>query len=414
MKTHVFYRSLAIALLLTPLNALADSQFYRALADNNEPRAELDWLTTFRASIMGGMASKGFGADKHSTDPLQIYGSNKIGLLAADAVGNPSTLIASADLAALLINAPSATLTYSGKFNFFETHFDIEQNIVNGFFARLHIPVKRLVTKNVMVTDSTTGLDANVAEWLTVKNSFATIISAYGLTANDVTKAGIGDIVIGGGWTYNNDSMDKIDFFDTTIRVGVSTPTAEKRDEDKAFSLPLGYNGHMGLPVSFDFALGLFDWVTFGAHVDATFFFKKTVNIRMNTNANQNGYIKLLKGDAKRELGHIFNAGSFLKLDHVFKGLSFSVGYNYAHKDKDQLTPADLTAFTVTAANADCMLKSWNMHVIHTSVEYDFARDGHVCNPAVSVYYARPVAGKRVLQTNTIGGSLGVNLAWNF
>ena len=415
MKKLVSSRFLAVVLLLTPLKALADSQYYRALADNHEARPERDWLTSFKADLMGGMANSARNGSKNSCNPLQIFGANKIGLLAEDASGNPSTNIQNADLAALLLLAPSANITYSGKFNFVEFHLNAQQNFVHGFFGELDLPVKNLNVHNVTWADTTTGPDDNTVQWETVKNSLSSILSSFSLTAGDYKKTGIGDIVLNLGWTHNNDDISALDFFDTTFRVGVSIPSAAKKNQDQAFSIPLGYDGHIGIPVAFDFGLGFYDWVTWGVHVDAIFFIKKTIDgLRMQTNTAQNGYIKLLKGTAKRELGHIFNAGSFLKLDHVFKGFSASVGYNYIHKDKDYLTPSDLTTFTVATANSDALLLGWNMHAIHAVIEYDFSREGKECNPTVSLYYARPVAGKRIFQTNTIGGDLGLNLAWNF
>ena len=60
------------------------------------------------------------------------------------------------------------------------------------------------------------------------------------------------------------------------------------------------------------------------------------------------------------------------------------------------------------------MLKSFYSHSALVGMEYDFADEGKKYNPHVGVFYTRPFAGKRVYQTNTVGGLLGLHVAWDF
>ena len=136
--------------------------------------------------------------------------------------------------------------------------------------------------------------------------------------------------------------------------------------------------------------------------------------MRLNTNPNPTGMLKLLTGEAKRSMGPQVDTSAYLKADHIFHGLSIMAGYNFTYKGHDTLTPVDLVTFSTTVVNADPMLKSFYSHSALVGMEYDFADEGKKYNPHVGVFYTRPFAGKRVYQTNTVGGLLGLHVAWDF
>ena len=275
------------------------------------------------------------------------------------------------------------------------------------------IPFKRLQIKNVAYTDISTGPDSASIEWLTVKNNATSILDNYDLTASDYKKSGVGDLIFGAGWSYSKTDSDSIDFFDTTLKFCISVPTADKKDENQAFAIPLGYDGHVAFPIYFDCALGFFDWLTVGTHIDGVFFASKTKEMRLNTNPNQTGMFKLLTGEAKRSMGPQVDVSGYLKADHIVHGISLLCGYNFTYKGHDTVTPTDTVAFDSSIVNADPMLKSFYSHSILAGVEYDFADENKKFNPHVSFFYTRPVAGKRVYATNTFGGTLGLHIAWD-
>ncbi len=412
---------------------------YRTGAYVYEPRFERNWLSTWSVTAYGGGTKKGYqvkdalGAivnpsdddDNKKTNVLNIYGWQNIELLGTNIVGNP---VGNAFNAGLVVLDQSqypgtANIQYSGKFSYAEADFYFAQNFKKGFFVDLTVPVIHLKIHDVTYSNVSTGIltlidagaFADVLAGINPDGSGIALLAEYGiLNAGDWSHTGAGDIQFNLGWTMNNEDFDCIDFFDTTIRVGVSIPSGFKYDTDQVFSMPSGYNGHVGIPINFDAAVGFCDWVTLGAHVGGIFFVNKTQMTRMKTSAAQNGQIKLGLGEAKSDMGNIFDAGAYLKADHCFKGLSLEVGYLYAKQSRTNLTAVDTITFPTEIINTDSMLESWSFQSINAAIDYDFAKEGRRFNPFIGIFYSQPVAGRGVYRTMSGGGTLGVNVAWDF
>ena len=428
MKKLVSHSVLFVALLLTPMAVFGkeNTKFHhRAGSYAHETRYERNCLSTFEVEVMGGRATKGYDSNKTPVNLLDIYGMQTIGRLGQGGIGDPGASEYNFDLANLLVLGSAAVegglgTKYAGKYTVFEANLYYVQNLCNGFFFDVNLPLKKLKVKDIVQTDATNADSLALfpglsVAWATVYNDIPGLLAKYNLSNAATSTSGIGDIMVNGGWTCNNDDIESLDFFDTTIKVGVSIPTGKKRDENQAFAMALGYDGHLALSTSFDMAIGLYDWFTLGAHVGGMFFFNKTKDMRMNTTVGQNnGYFKLLKGNAKRDMGNIWDVGSFIKADHIFKGFSLMFGYNYVHKGSDTLTPENTVRFPIAGANEDPALEGYRMHAVSVGLEYDMAEEGRRFNPQFGLFYSRPIKGKRIFKTDTGGGSVGLNVAWDF
>mgnify|MGYP000163756609 CR=1 FL=1 len=433
MKKLTSYSTL-FALLLTPAVAFGDQQplyWKTGSYRDREPRFERNWLSTFLINVQGGGTSKGYqikdaldsaASDTKTTSLLNMYGFQNFQFLGANIVGNPAGNLFNTALSELNqapTNGYFGYVKYSGKFSYAEVDLYYAQNFCKGFFADLFIPFMYTNTKDVAFVDQTPGTgDPNInrAEWQYLLNNLTAGLAQYNLAASDYSKGGIGDIIINVGWTMSNEDLsESIDFLDTTIKVGVNIPSGFKKNQDEAFSIAAGYDGHTGIPLSFDAAVGFCDWVTLGMHVGGIFFVSKTIeDLRMKTSVAQNGYIKLGQGEAKRDMGNIFDAGAYVKADHIFKGLSLSFAYMYAKQSSSSLTATDTAVFPTAIINTDTMLSKWFYNAITVALEYDFAKEGRRTNPMLGVFYSQPVSGRNVYKTMTGGGYLGVNVAWDF
>lgn len=418
-KTFISRTFFVIALLLAPSSALGYRHFYRAGPYQSEPRVDRNCLTSLDVSVLGGSATKGKNGSKTKVDTLNIYGLHDMGKVAQGVTGlNPANALDTIliNLNATPSNGDFGKLLFTGKFKHIGVNFTLTQNWCNGFFGQLVVPVNKMEMTDVAYTDQSPATGApniNDVTWQNFLRNFDSILSRYGMTQGNTSKTSVGDVEFYLGWNYNNESSDILDFFDTTIKIGVTAPSGKKADRDQAFSIASGYE-HAGIPVSLDMALGLYEWVTWGAHVGGTFFFKTTKEHRMKTHADQNGFIKLEKGCAERDLGNLWDIGTYFKADHVAGGFSLMVGYSYQSQEDTTLTPTDTTRFSASVASSDEMLKKWRMHVIHASAEYDLAQEDCEYNPKVCFFYNHPVSGKRIFNTNTFGGSAGINFTWKW
>ncbi len=408
-----------------------NAHFYRATNLFFEPRIERDYLTTLDFFIETGSTKKAWDRNHDSVCLLDVYGVHDMHELAIGVPGKdlsnpldmiitqlsllPSRCTTSADACKTV--SQFATYSISGKFGIIEGIISIVQNIKRGFFFHLHFPIRRLKTNNICFCDisPTDGAcpDVNTPIWQAFKNNFDAILSRYDLRRDAICKTSIGDITVLLGWTHSFKEPAVLDFVDTTFKVGALIPSGEQRCENQIFSLPFGYDGHIAAAISADFAFGAFDWFSLGGHFDTLVFGNKTKCIRLKTGQYQSGMIKLAKGEAKREKGTIWQVGAYLKADHFARGLSLLFGYSFVSKGRDEVTPCDTEKFSPSVASSDEMLLGWKMHTINLWLEYDFSRENSVVGPRISLFYNRPLGGKRVYTTDTFGANFGVDFAWD-
>ncbi|HLW73185.1 MAG TPA: hypothetical protein VKR54_03985, partial [Candidatus Babeliales bacterium] len=197
-----------------------------------------------------------------------------------------------------------------------------------------------------------------------------------------------------------------------TFMAGILAPTGKKRDENKLFSLPTGYNGHWGFPLCAMASIGCYEWITVGGYLNSLFFVNTDRTMRLKTDVTQNGIIKLACGDVSVHKGPLINTGLYFKADHVGHGFSFTTAYSFASQQKDHLTPKNPIMFDRTIINSDSTLAGWNMHTFNFALEYDFTREGKKVGNRIGFFYNLQIAGAKTFNTNMTGGTYGIDISW--
>lgn len=422
--------------LLAPITlslcAYDNAHFYRATNLFFESRIDRNYLTSGDIFLQTGATSRAWNRDHQTVHLFDIYGthdmhelgigvpgkdlSNPFDLLLTQLSLIPSRCTTSFD--ACKKNSHFATYSISGEFTIIEGILSFIQNIKRGFFVHVHIPFRRLNFDHTCFCDISPTTDpcpnSSTPLWNAFKDNFDAILARYGLTRSTHPKTTIGDITALIGWTNSFQETEILDFIDTTFKAGILFPSGDEKNEDLVFSFPSGYNRHVGATIHADCAIGALDWFTFGAHIDVLAFANKTRLIRLKTGPYQSGLIKLAKDKAKEELGSLWQMGVFIKADHVLRGLSLLFGYSFVNKNRDILIPCDAEKYPPSIINSDEALFGWNMHTITAWLEYDFAKQSSIFGPRISLYYNRPISGKRILRTDMVGGNIGLDIAWNF
>jgi len=419
-------------LLLTQLaGAIDNAHFYRATNLFQEPRFERSYLTSFDVAVAAGSTRKGRNFNGDTVPLLDTYGTHNMIELG---IGVPHknkttpedfTLIELSRTPGRDVPDPCSCypkyqfghFSIYGDFSIIEANIFYTQNITHGFFTQFHIPIRQLKIDDICFKDLSPCNDVcpnkNTPIWQTFLCLFDKILKKYCLSKEPFSETGVGDASFLAGWTHNHQDTEFLDFVDLTIKFGLLSPTGKTRNEDKIFSLPLGYNGHWGVPISFDIAFGMYDWLTFGGHVDAIFFAHTSRNMRLKTAPFQSGIIKLAKGKVDVERGSLWNAGAYIKADHLARGLSLLFAYSFANQNSISIQTCD-PCFDNTIINCDEMLQGWKMHNLHFWGEYDFTKENSQYGTRLAVFYNLQVKGKRVFKTNTAGGSIGLDINWNF
>ncbi|HSW73911.1 MAG TPA: hypothetical protein VLG71_02025 [Candidatus Limnocylindria bacterium] len=405
-------------------HAADNPHMYRATFFYGEPRLEKRALGSIDILASGGRTCCGRNGCNIKVPLLDIYGTYNMHALGNGVPGKNLSLPTDLALTNLSLTPTRncfADLSFRGKFDTSEIDISLTQNFVRGFFAQLYIPLRSLRINNINFADLSPTSDPfpniNTPTWQTFLNVFPAILEQYNLSIDPVHRRGIGDISLMAGWTLNYQEFDQLDYMDMTIKLGILAPTGKKANPNIVFDLPLGYNGHTGFPFELHASFGAFDWFTFGAYLGGIAFGNRTGTVRIRTDAEQSGLIKLASVNcACIHQGVLWNAGLFAKADHFCRGLSALVGYTFVQHNCDciVLSAQDRLNFDPVVVNDDPILKGWNMHTLHFMVDYDFSQPCMKFGPRLGFFYNFQFAGKRTFNTSTAEGTFGLDIAWDF
>lgn len=413
---------LLLALCTLSLHSFDNFHFYRASYFVGEPRFIKPGLGSFDFYLASGGTCRArdcVGCGK--TCLLNIYGLHNMHDLGVNVpckdLSDPVDIVLT-NLALVPSRAGFGQLLFKGDFSIAEAIIQFTQNFTRGFFMQIGLPLRRMSISNVNFTDCSPHDDLypniNTPAWQAFLNMFPAILAKYNLYIGNTTSMGIGDASFYLGWAYSYTDTEVIDYVDTEFKIGVYAPTGKERNQQEAFSLPTGYDGHVGIPIQFNAAVGSYDWVTLGMHAGGIAFLDKKKNVRIKTALSQNGFIKLACAQACVKKGNIWHAGGFFKADHFCRGLSFVLGYTFAQENKSRVSPLHAELCNQTIVNSDGPLLGWSMHTVHFIFDYDFTQEDAFMGSHFSLFYNWQVAGKRTFNTSMAGGQLGLDFSWTF
>ncbi len=395
--------------------------FYRASFFFGEPRFERQGLTTLNARVGAGSSTTARNGCSDEVCLLDIYGPQVAFTLGEGVPGkdlsNPQDLTLQ-----MLEKVPARNcfgqFSYGGKFKTVELDLQLYQNICDGFFLELYIPIRKLEISNICMQDLTSECapcpNKSTPIWQTFLNQYDNILNRYCLCFGDIDRSGIGDTSLIFGWATNYEETEYLDFIDFMFQAGVLFPTGRLSDPNIVFDLPLGYNGHYGIPLNMSMAFGLYEWFTFGGHVFAMPFSKKTREIRMKTSTTQNGFIKLAKGCAEIKRGAVWQVGTYLKADHFCRNISILLGYSFSTERESSICPTNCTVFEPSVVCSDDMFRGWKMHTIHLLGELDFLKERSFFGPRFGIFGNFVIGGQRIFNTHIGGAMVGIDLVWNY
>lgn len=407
------------------LNAIDNPHFYRAtnfLVEFYMPRLAYPWLSSADFMIGYGSTDKARDALGNKVPLFDLYGPSNMQELGVGVPGksmtNPGDIILT-QLAMLPINDGFGKLSFDGRFKIIEANLSFSQNVTCGFFAQAHLPVRNMRVTNVHYcdlspTDCSNGPSQSTPVWQSFLANFTSILAHYDLSINPVKKTGIGDLTLMGGWTTNYEDTQEIDYFDASFRGGVLFPTGKKKNVNEVFDFAFGYDGHYAIPITFDAAVGWYDWLTMGGHFGAMPFVKRTRMVRMKTDCNQNGIITLAKGEAEVTPGTIWEVNAYFLADHVLCGFSLLLGYSFAQRSRDLINPCDRAIFDPLIVNSDGQFRGWKMHTVNLIADWDFSDYECPWWPHIGAYGNFVVGGEHIFDTPMGGLEFGLNFACDF
>jgi len=385
------------------------------------PRFEKPWLGSLDISVLKGSSNESRSHRGCTTCLLDLYGTYNMRLLAENVPTLDSTnpLDATAiELSTIDASNCFAHLSFAGNFRTKQVDFTYTQNFSRGLFATIHCPSRSFTLNCIrykdLSPDEPETPNKNNETWKTFLQQFDDLLLHHNIDVSSYKKTDFGDTTLLFGLTKNYEDTVVLDYFDATLQGGVLFPTGKKRDPNKIFSLPHGYNGHFAFSFACDCAFGLYEWFTMTSHFDVLLFKSKIKPMHIKTSWQQSGIIKLAKTDVKIRPGHTILAGFSFLADHVFQGFSFGLGYGFSYKGDDTITPCDKSQFDNTIINSDQMFKAWKRHTIHFLFTYDFTQKNARFGPRIGIFYNWNVGGKRIFKASTGGVNFGLDIDFSF
>jgi hypothetical protein len=398
------------------LAALDTSHFYRAQFFPGEPRFERTALTTGSFIFGGGTTQCSYNHCGKKVPLLDLYGTTNIPALARGARLTSENRLDKIliDLSKLPANGTFGHLSFSGFFDIFEARLSWFQNIDKGLFWGLYLPIRTLSITSIVYTDCSPkeGFPNKTTPlWEDFLQAFPDILLRNNRSIRSVRSDGIGDVGIVAGWTRNEESYDWCDFVDLTLWGGILIPTQSPLNPRCVFALPLGYGGYTVLPLMADMSIGFCDSLTLGAHVDTHLFLQRKRFRGIKTSPDQSGMLSLVSAYGIEHKSPLWSANFYLKGDHIAGSLSLTLGYGLSYEGAttfhDPATKAPLGV-------CDGQYGTWHMNTLHLMAEYDFASYEAPYAPRVGVIYNRVLSGKRIFDTDIVGGSCIIEYSWGF
>lgn len=385
-----------------------------------EPLLGKDWMTSTVLDLRGGHANRGFNGCGYSGGILNIYGNENLFALAKGVPAcildrNPSSFINNLWEKRPIANTFGQT-TITGSYSLVEFLPTFTQHFKHGFFASLTIPVKSASIKDLSYYDQTplhgSGHAISYVEWQQWFNDLEQQLAYYDVRLGKWRSSGLGDIQLYGGWALNYEDTKDLDYVDFTLTAGVNFPTGKKQTPNCVFSLPLGYNGHWGIPAMASLSIGAFDWLTIGVQGGVLWLANKPIIAPLKTAVEQRGWIRLTRGNALEKRGLIWHIDEFVKFDHFVENFSFIFGFSHDHANRSYLYPSDTTTFDYAIVNTDERLHAWQSNNFHFVMEFDSATYRHPNLPRIAFTIDKTFCGKRVFETILFGAYIGLDIEW--
>lgn len=291
-----------------------------------------------------------------------------------------------------------------------------QQRMIPGDLSlSAYLPIRSAKVGDLCFKDLTrrnTEADIDISNFLAGFTNFKRAIKDVAcLDLDPVHQTGLGDLLFMLDW-QNDYRQDKDYLKSVTIfaRLGLSLPTGEKKDEDRAFSIALGNDGSIGMPVGIGMELDFEHHITAGIDVEFLVLFDESRERRLKTDSRQTEFLLLNKGRSTRDKGLTWKFNLFLQAFHFAGGLSAKCAYQYVKHDDDRLT-AKSDCFSHCVINSAKSLEEWNMHHFIFSLSYDFFKECKDVGviPQLNFFYKLPLTGKGIINPHTFGGQLVFN-----
>lgn len=396
---------------------LRTHQFYHAPLWHQEPRICTPHFSTIELFMSHTRATKSFDSTGHKSALFDLYGTHNIATL-----GDGILLDSTNPLDLLLENFKNLgsdscinNVSIGGTFKLNELIAHGIHTTSNGLFVSATIgiaayQIKKPTLKNIPSATFTLNQQDIVQQFF---DSFDALLTRYGLPTAPHISRGLGDTLLGIGYSTCFFDDPVADFIDIAGALQIVIPTSRTQNLNDLPLRPFENQGHAAFIASLAVAAGFLEWITFGLALDSFFFLPHTTDIHIKTDIRQSGIIRLACAHVTSHKRPQLMISYFAKADHVSHGLSLLGGYQFVHQGSMRISlPGQLEASTI--ASNDQRLASWQQHAFFGTIEYDFAKWCSSNSLRMALTTSINFSGLHSFASRLISGSLAFDIKWRF
>ena len=341
------------------------------------------------------------------------------------------------------LSTEEASLSFSGEYRQIDLVVQAVQNIGSGLFVHIILPFKNQKLKRItaepllsseqygvkgdftalerykkfvdMVTDEVTVTEPSANDWTASLNR---VLEDAGINClyKDFDVGGLGDIQFLLGWGGEQKFDHKITkYVEGTFRFGLLAPVGKTSMIDRPFTLPFGSEHHWAMVGRGQGEFGL-GYCALGASFGSTIFFPKRYQLRLPTNSDERGWIRLKKNSVRVDRGSMWDANGYVKGFYDPYGLSIWMGLSYHAQGTTSFDdPYDPVTFSKAHLLDDPRTTKWHHYMLHWGFAFDAKK---ICTkkitPLIMCTYDFSLAGQQAWKTNVFGGALGIYCEWRW
>lgn len=247
-------------------------------------------------------------------------------------------------------------------------------------------------------------LTNTVETLLMAKGKRKAITKEIGFNMNNTESTGLEDIHVELNWSsefaMKLEDSDPIVNVIPSLAVGIWIPTGRKKNQDSAFSLPLG-NEVYGITAEGEINIKFPQIIQLGFGGTITFWGNRTENFRIPTARGQSN-IYPWKIKAKRQYGPSWNIHADLCAEDFIDRLSFYLNFIYAKNEKSHFdlkgTPEQNSLFLKGAIENETF---WESKKFYFGFDYRITK-----NLALGIGVLAPITERKAYRTVTVFGTL--------
>ena len=429
MRMNKIIPFIAVATALQTAHPFAATNLFKAHSPTLR-LAQAPKKCHFRVGANGeyGQSRTGRNADSSKVNVLNLFEASQSALAAleqpTDAVLNATDFINVRDQLRIIGARDDGTRSHialSGKFEQWDVTphvtYSSPIDLIPGTLSiMVALPIRQMRIDDVTVKDLTNKGAIVPAQDLATTTLLTDAIVANakkfgGLDLGNWEQTGLGDLEILFGWANNYpQTKDNLENVELHAFIGFTAPTAEEKDENKAFSVALGNDSAWSLPLGIGLDLDFKHHIALGAEAQFEILFDDTKVRRIKTSPVQTEFLLFNKARVTKDHGLTWRFLLYAQGYHLWSGLSLKTAYEYVKHENDRLTPKS-DSVSAGAVNSSAKLGEWNMHHFIFQLNYDFFEEtkNFAVKPQLSLFYKLPIDGKLVLAPQTFGGQLAFN-----